>query len=89
MTVIGDMAFAFGSLKKIILPDGLTTIGSRAFWECPLTDIDLPDSVTDIACDAFMYCEEFSEEALERMRKINPDAWVRARPENTITINVG
>ena len=89
VTVIGDMAFAFGSLTKIILPDGLTTIGSMAFWECPLTDIDLPDSVTDIACDAFMFCEKFTEEALERVRKVNPDAWVRARPENTITVHAG
>jgi len=89
VTVIGDMAFAFGSLTKIILPDGLTTIGSMAFWECPLTDTDLPVSVTDIASDAFMFCEKFTEEALERVRKVNPNAWVRAKPENTITVHMG
>jgi hypothetical protein len=88
VTEICDEAFAFFGLRKINLPDGLTTIGIRAFWECPLEDIALPDSVTEISQDAFMFCEEFSDEALRKVQKINPAAWTRPRPENVISVQI-
>ncbi len=61
---IGDRAFALqNSVRKVTLPETLTSIGTYAFEECAITEIDIPDAVTNIASDAFYYCV-----ALERVK---------------------
>ena len=44
-------------VKKVIIPDGVTTIGNNAFYECSsLTDITIPNSVISIGKNAFYNC---------------------------------
>lgn len=51
---IGRLAFARTGLKKIVIPDGVTTIGYGAFYVCEdLKEVTIPDSVTDIGNKAF------------------------------------
>ncbi len=56
--VIADNAFGFagvgGTLKKVVLPDGLRRIGTRAFSKLfSLTEINIPDSVRSVGYAAF------------------------------------
>ncbi|MBQ9921318.1 MAG: leucine-rich repeat protein [Clostridia bacterium] len=47
-----------GSIKSVVIPDGVTSIGETAFFECDgLTSIDIPDSVTHIGGWAFRGCD--------------------------------
>ena len=56
--VIEAEAFANNaSLKKVVLPEGITEIQSKAFSGCRLTEINLPESLKTIASDAFEGCE--------------------------------
>lgn len=53
---IGRFGFARSNLKKIILPEGLTTIGYAAFYHCDnLQEIYIPSSVTRIENKAFTF----------------------------------
>ncbi len=46
-----------GSIKQVIIGDGVTNIGNYAFYNCPsLTSITIPDSVTSIGMGAFSGC---------------------------------
>ena len=46
-----------GSLKTVIIPDGVRSIGSNAFSGCGnLTNIEIPDSVQNIVSNAFSGC---------------------------------
>jgi hypothetical protein len=87
LKVIGDRGFAFCGVETLVLPDGLTTIGYEAFWEADMTDLTLPDSVTDIDEQAFYICEELTDEAWEKIRKVNPKA--DSYGENTLSIMFG
>ena len=45
------------SLKKVVIPDGISIIDNRAFACCTsLSDIRIPDSVTSIGISAFVGC---------------------------------
>ncbi len=59
---IEDRAFyGCAMLKKIIIPQSVTSIGYRAFQYCyNLTDFDIPAGVTDIGVDAFSSCESLT-----------------------------
>ena len=49
------------SIKKITIPNGITSIGTDAFYLCTsLTDITIPDSVTSIGDYAFCECESLA-----------------------------
>ena len=49
-------------IKKVEIPDGVTSIDSYAFMGCQyITDITIPDSVTDIAEVAFAFCRSLKE----------------------------
>ena len=53
------------NLKKVQMPDGLTTILSIAFWKCPsLEEINIPDSVQFIGDSAFADCGSLKEISL-------------------------
>lgn len=52
VTIIGDNAFGYSSLKSINIPKGVTKIGNNAFHNCHyLTSITLPETVTAIGND--------------------------------------
>lgn len=57
--------FGCSSLKKITIPDGITSIGLRAFAGCTgLTDISIPQTVTTISQYAFLGCEKLTDISL-------------------------
>lgn len=58
VVAIGDSVFdANQSLKKVIIPEGITKIGDCAFYHCEnLERIDIPVSVTNIEGGAFTGC---------------------------------
>ena len=58
VTVIPNRAFyECGSLKEVIIPDGVTTIGSGAFELCVnLENINIPASLLEIKASAFKNC---------------------------------
>lgn len=46
-----------GTVRSVIVGDGVTSIGSRAFYGCgSLTSVSLPDSVTEVGERAFGSC---------------------------------
>ena len=50
-----------GSVKKVVIKDGVTSIGSFAFYNCKsLTSITIPDSVTSIELAAFNNCNNLT-----------------------------
>ena len=50
-----------GSVKKVVIEDGVTSIGVYAFYECRyLTSIAIPDSVTSIGRCAFYNCNSLT-----------------------------
>ena len=55
VSIIGMEAFCWNeTLKKVVIPDGVTRIGLYAFADCEnLTSITIPDSVTEILYGAF------------------------------------
>ena len=57
VTEIGSGAFAFSSLKKVILPEGLETIGYGAFADnTSLFSVEFPSTLTEICESAFYRC---------------------------------
>ena len=62
--IICDRAFhGCDFLKKLVIPDSVTSIGDIAFWFCSsLSNLVIPDSVTSIGDRAFSGC--FSLESL-------------------------
>lgn len=53
---IGSLAFARSSLRRIVLPQGLTTIDYAAFYHCDnLKEVVIPDTVTHIDTKAFAF----------------------------------
>ena len=56
---IGDSVFdANKTLKKVIIPEGISKIGDSAFYDCEnLERVDIPFSVTTIADWAFKGCK--------------------------------
>ena len=55
VTAIADFAFMIlkESVRKIIIPEGVTYIGSNVFFGVTNAEVYLPASVTDIQADAF------------------------------------
>ena len=46
---IGDNAFSYSSMYKIVIPEGVTKIEHSAFWRCDnLECVILPSSIQDI-----------------------------------------
>ncbi|ASJ89271.1 MAG: putative surface protein bspA-like [Candidatus Malacoplasma girerdii] len=43
-------------MKKIVMPDSVTSIGLVAFDSCPTTEIELSNNLQGIGTDAFEFC---------------------------------
>ena len=63
VTSIGKGAFAHcGSLRSLVLPDGITSIGEKAFSKCKsLTNLTLPDSITSIGRNPLLGCSSMEQ----------------------------
>ncbi len=58
----GSSSYDSSALKRVIIPEGITTIGSEAFKNCSsLTDIQLPTTLQSVAGDAFEGCSQLYE----------------------------
>ena len=77
VTSIGEYAFAgCGELTSITIPSSVTSIGKYAFYYCSgLTSITIPNSVTNIGDGAFAECEKLDSKTIEKIMKINPNAF--------------
>ena len=60
ITKIGNSAFANGTFKEVIIPEGIVSIGEQSFSECPnLEVLEVPASVTSLggyASTSFSKC---------------------------------
>ena len=57
LKTIGNSAFRFSSLEKIILNEGLETIGNDAFRESKVVNVVIPNSVTTMGGNMFIHCD--------------------------------
>lgn len=68
---ISDGAFSgMGSLKEVILPEGMTHIGRYAFSYCGLTSITLPKSLKTLGSYAFWSNHNLTEAELPRSVRV-------------------
>jgi hypothetical protein len=77
--IIGYGAFAYSSLKKVILPDGLEKIGLYAFSNCEkLSEINIPDSVKYISSDKLdgQYMPSYAFEKCYSLKEITIPAGI-------------
>lgn len=51
-----------GSIKTVVIEDGVTTIGKMAFYDCSnLAEVTIPNSVTTIGDYAFAFCTSLKQ----------------------------
>lgn len=78
LTAIPAEAFSnCKKLRKIKLPNGITTIESRAFFNCPnLSNINLPSTIESIKKEAFRGCNSISSITIPaNLKTIGPGAF--------------
>lgn len=58
VTTIGEAAFRYRNIEKIIIPDNIVNIDLCAFYECDkLNSVILPEHLVSIGQNAFSYCD--------------------------------
>ena len=75
-------------LKKLILPNNLTSIGNGAFYNCSsLTSITIPNSVTSIGNSAFYYCRSLTSITIpDSVTSIGGEAFYNCYSLTSVTI---
>ena len=94
VTEIGDEAFynpeheTANALKKVVLPDTITTIGKGAFADNEeLTEINIPKNVKSIGEAAFEVCKKLEKVELpEGLETIGAKAFIWCQSMTTVTI---
>ena len=88
---ISNYMFCGCKLKKLILPETITSIGTHAFKDCSgLTYMDIPDGVTSIGVSAFENCNNISEIIIPNsVTSIGVDAftgteWYNSKPNGLV-----
>ena len=60
--IISNAFYYLGTVKNIVIPEGVTSVGTFAFCACPkLTSIVFPKSVSSIADNAIYECSSLTE----------------------------
>lgn len=72
--VIGECAFAYTSLKEMIVPHGVSTIKRDAFYNNKLEYVKMADTVTSIEQFAFAGCKNLKEVELSKSLDTLPTA---------------
>ena len=77
-----------GTIKKVVIENGVTSIGDEAFAECSdLTSITIPNSVTSIGSDAFFVCSSLTSVTIPNsVTKIGDGAFSYCSCLTSITI---
>lgn len=80
VTSIGGYAFAnyYKNLKKVILPDTISSIGSSAFLDCSkLENINIPNGISTIKSNTFQNCTNLEKIIIpETVTKIEDSAFL-------------
>ena len=78
---IGNMAFQSSDLKKVVLPETITSIYTDAFRECKLTSINFPVSLERIYFDAFIFSsiEDVQFDAPSQIKEIADGCFAHCR----------
>lgn len=76
------------SIKKINIPDHITSIGEFAFAHCgSLTSITIPNNVTSISSYVFTHCEKLKSITIpDKITKINSSTFYYCTSLTSITI---
>ena len=88
VTAIGDEAFYnCSALKKVTIPQGVTSIGESAFHYSSLTDVTIPQGVTSIGEDAFCNCYGLTSVTIpQSVTSIGKEAFRDCRNLQSLTI---
>ena len=88
VTAIGDEAFYnCSALKKVTIPQGVTSIGESAFQYSSLTDVTIPQGVTSIGEDAFYNCYGLTSVTIpQSVASIGKQAFRECRQLKSLTI---
>ena len=78
-----------GSVKKVVIKDGVTSIGNFAFYNCKsLTSITIPDSVTSIELAAFNNCNNLTSITIpDSVTSIGDSAFELCNKLSSITLS--
>ena len=78
-----------GSVKKVVIKDGVTSIGNFAFYNCTsLTSITIPDSVTIIELAAFNNCNNLTSITIpDSVTSIGDSAFELCNKLSSITLS--
>ena len=60
-TTIPNSFLTFGTMKKLIVPDGVTSIGDQAFYGCKMTEFVFPASLEEVGSRIFENCDSLSK----------------------------
>ncbi len=79
------------SVRKVVLPEGLTLVGSYAFAHCPvLSDVALPVTVERMGDHAFAYCTALTSiEVPKAVATISGWAFFECSALQTVTLHEG
>ena len=61
VTTIGEGAFMWCGIEKVVIPEGVTTIANEAFMSSDVTEVIIPDSVTTLGEHAFSNCSALTK----------------------------
>lgn len=88
VTTVGATSFAGSKLKKINIPDTVTTIEKNAFFSGhELVTLDIPESVAEIGEYAFMNCDKLRNIYIPKnVNKIGEGAFCLCEEAESITI---
>lgn len=90
ITVIGNKAFKKSSVKKVTLPDTVTTIESYAFCEATsLEEISLSKNLKNIGNYAFEKCASLKEINLKNVEYIGIMAFYKCNALSALTVPSG
>lgn len=93
VTSIGEKAFYYKPITKVVFPKSLKSIGNGAFSNTKLSSIDVPEGVTSIGSGAFEECENLSDVKLPKtLSYIGNQAfyyspWFDSYPEDMLIVN--
>lgn len=76
------------SIKKVILPEGLTYVGEHAFTRCCMDSINIPNSVMSIGYGAFYSCRQLTSITIPKnVQNIGKWAFGSCTNMTTVTLN--